>query len=105
MVQELGNDDAGRYLVATATGGQYRLDLTARTVQRLMAATAPIVEYLDVALSPLRRDGESLELLMLESCTVGWPARYWLRIRPDNVVTLRTTSPMMDIVALDPLGA
>lgn len=105
MVQELRNDDAGRYLVTTATGSQYLLDLTARTVQRVMAATAPLLEYLDVGFSQLRRDGESLELLMVESCTVGWPARYWLQIRADHVVTLRTTSPVVDIVALDPLNA
>lgn len=103
MVHELRNDDDGRYLVTTATGSQYVLDLTARTVQRVMAATAPLTEYLDVGFSRLRRDGESLELLMLESCTVGSPARYWLQIRADHVVTLRTTSPVVDIVALDPL--
>lgn len=104
MVQELCNEDAGRYLVTTATGSQYLLDLTARTVQRVMAATAPLIEYLDVGFSQLRRDGETLELLMLESCTVGWPARYWLQIRADHVVTLRTTSPVVDIIALDPLN-
>jgi len=105
MVQELGNDDASRYLVTTATGSQYLLDLTARTVHRAMAATAPLVEYLDVGLSRLRRDGESLGLLMLESCTVGWPAQYWLQIRADHVATLRTTSPVVNIVALDPSEA
>ncbi|MDT0168875.1 hypothetical protein [Pseudarthrobacter sp. BRE9] len=104
MVQELRNDDAGRYLVTTATGSQYLLDLTARTVQRVVAATAPLIDYLDVGFSQLRRDGETVKLLMLESCTVGWPARYWLQIRADHVVTLRTTSPVVDIIALGPLN-
>ena len=102
MVQALRNDDAGRYLVTTATGSQYLLDLTARTVQRTMAATAPLIEYLDVGFSQLRSDGETLELLMLESCSIGSPARYWIQIRDDHIVTLRTTSPVVDIVPLDP---
>lgn len=105
MVQELRNDDAGRYLVTTATGSQYLLDLTARTVERVMAATAPLVEYLDVGFSQLRRDGETLELLMLESCRIGSPARYWLQIRDDHIVTLRTTSPVVRIVAVNQLEA
>ncbi|MET3206238.1 UNVERIFIED_ORG: hypothetical protein ABIB21_003057 [Arthrobacter sp. UYEF13] len=105
MVQELRNDDAGRYLVITATGSHYLLDLTARTLQRLMAATAPVIDYLDAGLSQLRRDGESLELLMLESCTIGAPGRYWIQVRDDHVVTLRTTSPVVRIVALNPSEA
>jgi hypothetical protein len=102
MVQELRNDDSGRYLVTTATGSHYVLDLTARTVKRAMAATAPLREYMDVGFSQLRRDGEGLELLMLELCAVGAPARYWIQVRDDHIVTLRTTSPVVRIVALNP---
>jgi hypothetical protein len=102
MVQELRNDDSGRYLVTTATGSHYVLDLTARTVKRAMAATAPLREYMDVGFSQLRRDGEGLELLMLELCAVGAPARYWIQARDDHIVTLRTTSPVVRIVALNP---
>lgn len=39
MMQKLRNDDAGRYLVTTATGSQYVIDLTARTVKRQTAAS------------------------------------------------------------------
>lgn len=78
------------------------LDLTARTVARRMAATAPAVDYLDAGISQLRRDGESLELLMLEMCAVGASARCWIQVRDDHIVTLRTTSPVVRIVALDP---
>ncbi|WP_231454101.1 hypothetical protein [Arthrobacter sp. AK04] len=102
MVQELRNDDSGRYLVTTATGSHYVLDLTARTVKRAKAATAPLREYMDVGFSQLRRDGEGLELLMLELCAVGVPARYWIQVRDDHIVTLRTTSPVVRIVALNP---
>jgi hypothetical protein len=100
MTQELRNDDAGRYLVTTATGSGYVLDLTARTMKRQIAATAPLLDYLDAGFSQLRRDGEALELLMLESCAVGAPARYWLQVRDDHIPTLRMTSPVARIVAL-----
>ncbi len=97
MVQELRNDDVGRYIVTTATGSLYLLDLTARTVTRSMAATVPAVEYRDVKPSKLRRDDDPLELLLLESCAVGSSARYWIQVRTDHVVTLRITSPVVRI--------
>ncbi|MBE4719544.1 hypothetical protein [Pseudarthrobacter sp. AB1] len=105
MVQELHNDDAGRYLVVTATGSHYVLDLKARTVKRQMAAGPPLVDYLDAGFSQLRRDGEALELLMLESCAVGASAQYWIQVRDDHIPTLRTTSPVLRIDALDPSEA
>ncbi len=100
MTRELRNDEAGCYLVTTATGSQYVLDLTARTVKRQMAGTAPIVAYLDAGFSQLRRDGETLELLMLESCKVGASARYWIQVRHDHIPTVRMTSPVVRIDSL-----
>jgi hypothetical protein len=105
MVQKLRNDDAGSYLVSTATGSHYVLDLTARTIRRQMAASPPLVDYLDVGFSQLRRDGETLELLMLESCAVGASARYWIQVRDDHIPTLRMTSPVVRIDALNPSEA
>jgi hypothetical protein len=102
MMQELRNEDAGRYLVTTATGSHYVLDLIARTVRRQMAASTPVVDYLDAGFSRLRRDGESLELLMLESCSVGASARFWIQCRDDHIPTLRMTSPVVRIDALNP---
>jgi hypothetical protein len=100
MIQELRNNDTGRYLVTTATGSHYVLDLTSRTIKRRMAASAPVVDYVDAGFSQLRRDGESLELLMLESCAVGASARYWIQVRDDHIPTLRMTSPVVRIDAL-----
>jgi hypothetical protein len=100
MRQELRNDDAGRYLMVTATGSHYVLDLTARTVQRKMAATAPLVDFLDAGFSKLRRDGETVELLMIERCKVGESAVYFLQIRQDHVPTERTTSSVVRIEEL-----
>lgn len=81
MTHELRNDDQGRYLVTTATGSRYGLDLIARTVRRHVAASPPIVHFLEAGFSQLRRDGKPVELLMLETCTVGASARYWLQVR------------------------
>ena len=103
MLQELHNDDAGCYLVTTATGSHYVIDLTVRTLTRSMAATAPHMDYIDAGFSQLRRDGESVELLLLESCALGKSARFWVQVRDDHIVTLRTTSTVMGIVALNPL--
>lgn len=97
MREELQNRDDGRYLLTTATGSHYLLDLDARTIRRTMAATAPIVAYLDAGFSLLRRDGEALELLLLESCRIGASARYWLQVREDHIPTLRMTSPVLRI--------
>lgn len=102
MMQDLRNDDSGRYIVTTATGSQYVLDLTARTIERHMAANAPVVDFLDAGFSQLRRDGESLELLMLDSCAVGVRARYCVHVRDDQIPTLRMTSPVVGIDALNP---
>jgi hypothetical protein len=105
MMQELRNDDAGRYIVTTATGSHYELDLTNRTIKRHMAASAPLVDFLDAGFSQLRRDGETLELLMLESCSVWVSARYWIQVRDDHIPTLRMTSPVVRIDALNPSEA
>lgn len=101
MNQELHNDDKGRYIITTATGSHYCLDLDSRTMVREMAATAPLVDFLDVGFSQLRRDGESIQLLMVEHCKVGEPARLWIQVR-DGAVTLRTTSP---VVRIERVGA
>jgi hypothetical protein len=102
VTHELRNDDKGLFLITTATGSHYCLDLDSRTASRRMAATAPLVDFLDVGFSRLRRDGETLELLMVELCRVGEPARLWIQVRSDAAVTLRTTSP---VVLIEPMAA
>lgn len=100
MRQQLNNNDGGRYLVTTATGSHYVLDLDARTVKRTMASTAPLLDFLEAGFSRLRRDGEEVELLLLETCEVGVGGRYWLQIRDDDIPTLRATSPIVRIEEL-----
>lgn len=100
MLRELENTSRGQYLVTTATGSHYLLDLDARTMTRRMAATAPRVDFLTAGFSVLRRDGDAIELLMLELCEVGSPARLWISVRDDHIPTLRTTSPVVNIESL-----
>lgn len=69
------------------------VDLDGRTISRKMAATAPLVDFLDAGFSRLRRDGEELELLMLECCEVGAPAVFWIQVRDDHVNGVLCTSP------------
>lgn len=102
MMQELRNDDSGRYVVTSATGSHYVLDLTARTIERHMAASAPVVDFLNAGFSQLRSNGGSLELLMLDSCVVGASAHFWIQVRDDHIRTLRATSPVVRIDAMNP---
>lgn len=98
-MQQLSNSDSGRHLVSTATGSHYILDLDTHTLHRTMNAAAPTAEYVEVEPSRLRRDGEPVGLLMLETCQVGAAGRFWLHIR-DHVPTLRETSPIVRIEEL-----
>lgn len=91
MPRSISNDSTGRYLVATATGSEHVVNLDDRSISRKMAATAPLVDFMEAGFSHVRRDGEELELLMLESCEVGFPALFWISARrshphlPNNI--------------------
>ena len=98
MQQEIFNDSTGRFSVKTSTGSEYILSLLEhRNISRRMAAVAPLDSYLSAGLSQLRRDGDDLELLMIEVCRVGAPARFWIQVRNDHIPMLRTTSPVVEI--------
>lgn len=101
MISELRNTDQGCYLVTTATGSHYRIDLDSRMLTRHVGATPPTDEYWKVGTSHLRRDGESLEVLMVDSCKVGEPGRLFLQVRADKIPTLRITSPVVSIQKLE----
>lgn len=105
MNQKLSNDDKGQYLVTTATGSQYLLDMKARTAHRTMAATAPLNDFLAAGFSKLRREGEVLDLHMIEHCVVGESARYYIQVREDLMATLRMTSPVVSMEELEVAGS
>jgi hypothetical protein len=102
MYREIFNDSTGRYRVTTSTGSEYIVLLLGnRSMSRKMGAVPPSEDFLSVEPSELRRDGEELELLRLEVCRVGASARFWIQVRSDPIPTLRTTSPVVCIIAID----
>lgn len=102
MYQEIFNDSSGRYRVTTSTGSEYVVSLLGnRSISRKIAAVPPREDFRSVGFSELRRDGEDLELLMLEVCRIGAPARFWIQVRNDLTPTLRTTSPVVCTIAID----
>ncbi|MDY7528151.1 MULTISPECIES: hypothetical protein [unclassified Cryobacterium] len=65
MLTSLSDGSTGRYLVATASGSLYRLDLDRRVMSR-------VPEFgVESRLHRLRRDGEDVDLLELVQCEVG----------------------------------
>lgn len=61
-VKSLAGTDIGRYLVTTASGSTYLVDLDGRTLVRLPPSDED---------AELRRDGEPVALLFILECTVG----------------------------------
>ncbi|MCY1240618.1 hypothetical protein D9M72_534730 [compost metagenome] len=83
--------------MTTATGSEYLVNLPARTVKRRMATAAPLYDFLEATFWQLRRDGDTLELLLLKTWAVGISALRWVVIRDDRMSTLRRTSPVVKI--------
>ncbi|GAC1492698.1 MAG: hypothetical protein NVS2B15_12820 [Pseudarthrobacter sp.] len=93
-MRQITDGDRGRFEITTATGSVYLISLLdERKITRLPVAAVPAEGFQSVAPSQLRRDGEELDLLMLEICQIGLSPRFWIRVRAD-VPTLRTTSPV-----------
>lgn len=103
MIAGLTNESIGTFLVTTATGSAYEFDLgpTYRSITRHKAQFDAAEGFADVPTSTLRRDGQPIELLMIEQCTVGARARLWLQVRSDSIPTVRDTSPIMKIEELN----
>lgn len=93
-MRQITDGDRGRFEITTATGSVYLVSLLdERKIARLPAVAVPAEGFQSVAPSQLRRDGENLDLLMLQVCQIGLPALFWIQVRAD-VPTLRTTSPV-----------
>lgn len=78
------------------------MELPARRITRFAAAVEPSVDHLEVGMSVLRRDGETLHLHKLIRLTVGLSAIFLLQVRLDDpaVPTLRSTSRVIEILLL-----
>jgi len=93
----LHDDDAGRWRVTTQTSA-HLVDLDRRTVTRVEGAGVPTAAA-GFTVSGLRRDRESVPLLVLIHCEVGLPMELLLQVRDDCVTTMRRTTA---IVAITP---
>lgn len=100
-VYELTDAETGAYRLVSASGSFYRLDLTlpGRTLTRLPFEHDQRSGFdLDPA-KVLRRDGEPLPLVFLDTLRVGECAGFYVIVR-GGVLTWRRTSPIMSIVKL-----
>ncbi|MFB0835673.1 hypothetical protein ACX8Z9_04530 [Arthrobacter halodurans] len=93
---------AGAYRLRTATGSAYLLELaTAGSfLTRLPAEYGRTGPWVRLVPSDLRRDGERLPVLEILQLTRGQGAVFVLDVRLDGVATLRTTSPVLELVRL-----
>ncbi len=93
------DDHVGCWVVQTASGSAYLLDLDSAQVTRLRAAEEPLP---DVAVAALRRDGGAVPLLAIGPVLVGLPLVMVLQVRVDAVHTVRQTTPVVAIRRLPP---
>lgn len=82
----------GIWVITTASGASYVLDLEKRTCTRVLGRL--VGRPADRAL--LRRDGEPVRLVGVARCDIGAPMRLLVQDRPDRL-TYRTTTPVVRI--------
>lgn len=82
----------------TTQTSAHLIDLGARTVTRIEGAGTPTAGP-GYTVSALRRDHESVPLLELVCCAVGYPMELLLQVRDDCVTTMRRTT---SVVAVTP---
>jgi hypothetical protein len=93
--------DSGSYLVRTASGALYDVDLDAGTLHRRPADQEPDLALADAS-EDMRRDGETLKLLSIAVCTVGVSAVFAIDLGVDGVpVTTRFTTAVASIDKVD----
>lgn len=66
-----------------------------------MAATAPLNNFLDGGFLLLRRNAETLDLLVLKTWAIGISAILWVVIRDDHTPTPKRTSSVVKIKLLE----
>jgi hypothetical protein len=74
-------------LIVRTEGSTYLLDRTSMTVLRLRRNG-----------DELRRDGEPLPLLRWPTPRVGWSMALELMVREDGAPTVRTTTPVVQVL-------
>jgi hypothetical protein len=105
MLTRITDVDVGTYLLLTASGTAYRLEVRADggTLTRYPREEPSSAGY---ERADLRQDGEPLPLLGIIQAEVGTPAVFLVDVRHDGIPTLRTTTPVLTIeIERDPAGA
>ena len=80
---------SGSFVVLTATGSRYLVDLDANTLTRL--------PFDDDEVSVMRRDGESVRLVAIRDLTVGRPGELLVFLGIGLFLTTRVTSTVVEI--------
>lgn len=83
--------DKGQWILTTASGSHYLVDLDADVVLRVPDPDRSTPE------APLRRDTEEIPLLWMNQIRVGHPAVFYLDLRQDGVTTERVTSAVVGV--------
>jgi len=92
-VISVDDEATGRFLVTTASGSGYLLDLDRRTLSRITRPGHPN--------HPLRRDGETIYLVEIVRCELGKPMLLLIDLElPGIVITSRISTTVVRIDAL-----
>jgi hypothetical protein len=93
-VIELTDGVRGMFLVTTERGTKYWFDTTRRVVRRVTDSSNP-------ARLELRRDGETVDLVEIVTCTVGRPLFILINLEITGIVlTARESTQVTSIVVL-----
>jgi len=96
-------DCLGVWMVRTASGSTHRLDLDAKTVQRIQDSTRATLSRTQMWSQPLRRDGGPLPLLRLDPVRIGQRATWVLGQVDDYPGYVSTTRQTTPVVTVEPI--
>ncbi|ASD21705.1 hypothetical protein B7495_06030 [Cryobacterium sp. LW097] len=93
-MDSLADDATGCYVVTTASGTRYWIDLERRLLRRV---TSPVAQ----SSLRLRQDGADIDLLEIVHCHVGQPMVLMINLNVPGVwLTTRETTPVRRIDAV-----
>lgn len=94
-VESLMDEVAGQWLISTASGSKYYVDLDLMLFSRIALTRAE-----NELAAPLRRDGEPVAILEIRECTVGKRGIFLIDLQwPLVAMTLRQTTEIVSIEA------
>ena len=84
----------GKWLIVTASGSEYSLDLDGMTITRHWGVHPPVDDHIA---TELRRDGQAIPLEQIITCEVGVWGEFVLNLRGDGIFTYRRTTAIESI--------